>query len=119
MVSEVQEFKLKTALVCIAKNEDNYIEEWVNYHIKLGFDMIFIYENNWRCKLEHPQITKIPFDGELKQLPVYNHFVQINGNNFDWIGFIDVDEFLDNVIEGNQIIKNKEIKRIILNYSLI
>lgn len=32
---------------------------------------------------------------------------------------IEVDEFLDNVIEGNQIVKNKEIKRIILNYSLI
>ena len=37
----------------------------------------------------------------------------------EFLGKIDVDEFLDNVIEGNQIIKNKEIKRIILNYSLI
>ncbi len=37
----------------------------------------------------------------------------------DFLGKIDVDEFLDNVIEGNQIIKNKEIKRIIINYSLI
>jgi hypothetical protein len=94
MDSEVQEFKLKTALVCIAKNEDNYIEEWVNYHIKLGFDMIFIYENNWRCKLDHPQIVKIPFDGEVKQVSAYNNFVKIHGNDFDWIGFIDIDEFL-------------------------
>ena len=42
---------MKIALVCIAKNEDDYIEEWVNYHLKLGFSKIFIYENNWRCVL--------------------------------------------------------------------
>lgn len=94
MVSEVQDFKLKTALVCIAKNEDEYIEEWINYHIKLGFDMIFIYENNWRCSINHPQVTKIPFDGEVKQIPAYNHFLSNYKVKFDWVGFIDVDEFL-------------------------
>ena len=46
------------ALVCIAKNEDPYIEEWVNYNLKLGFDKVFIYENNWRCKLNNDNIVK-------------------------------------------------------------
>lgn len=32
---------------------------------------------------------------------------------------IEIDDFLDNVIAGNQIIKNKELKRILLNYSLL
>jgi hypothetical protein len=32
---------------------------------------------------------------------------------------IDIDEFLDNVLSGNQIIKNNENKRILLNYSLL
>lgn len=32
---------------------------------------------------------------------------------------IEIDEFLDNVLAGNQIIKNGEIKRILLNYSLL
>lgn len=32
---------------------------------------------------------------------------------------IDIDEFLDNVLAGNQIIKNGEIKRILLNYSIL
>jgi len=86
---------MKTALVCIAKNEDNYIEEWINYHIKLGFENIFIYENNWRCQIEHPQVIKIPFDGEVKQVPAYNHFLQNYKQSFDWVGFIDVDEFLN------------------------
>lgn len=34
---------MKTALVCIAKNEDNYIDEWIEYHLMLGFDRIFVY----------------------------------------------------------------------------
>ena len=39
---------MKTALVCIAKEEDNYIDEWIKYHLKLGFNDIFVYQNDWR-----------------------------------------------------------------------
>lgn len=34
---------MKTALVCIAKNEDHYIDEWLKYYLKLGFADIFIF----------------------------------------------------------------------------
>ncbi len=39
---------MKTALVCIAKNEDYYIDEWIKYHLKLGFSDIHVYQNDWR-----------------------------------------------------------------------
>lgn len=29
---------MKTAICAIAKNEDKYIDEWIQYHWKLGFD---------------------------------------------------------------------------------
>jgi hypothetical protein len=32
---------------------------------------------------------------------------------------IEIDEFLDNVLVGNQIIKNSETKRILLKYSVL
>jgi hypothetical protein len=32
---------------------------------------------------------------------------------------IDVDEFLDCLLEGKEIIKNKELKRILINYSYL
>ena len=38
---------MKTALVCIAKNEDHYIDEWIEYYLKLGIDHIFIYQNDF------------------------------------------------------------------------
>lgn len=41
----------KVALAAIAKDEDNYIEEWIRYNLKLGFDKIIIYQNNWRANI--------------------------------------------------------------------
>jgi hypothetical protein len=38
--------KKKIALVCIAKDEDLYLQDWIDYHLKLGFDDIHIYQNN-------------------------------------------------------------------------
>ena len=85
---------MKTALVCIAKNEDHYINEWVNYHLKIGFDNIFIYQNDWECGIDNPKVTKIIFNGDSKQIPSYNDFIQRYKSDYDWVAFFDVDEFL-------------------------
>ena len=33
------------AIVCIAKKEEDYIEEFVRYHLALGFKIIYVYDN--------------------------------------------------------------------------
>jgi len=101
---------MKVALVCIAKNEDRYIQEWTDYNKKLGFDDIFIYQNDWRCQLEDPNIIKIELDGINQQRTAYNQFIRNNYNNYDWAAFFDVDEFL--VLK-----KHKNIKEFISDYS--
>ena len=83
----------KVAIVCIAKKEDNYIREWIDYHTKLGFDHFFIYENNWRSNLDLPNVTCIPWDGNEKQLPAYNDAIKKLTGEYKWAAFIDVDEF--------------------------
>ena len=100
---------MRVALVCIAKNEDNYIQEWIDYHKKLGYDDIFIYQNNWRYQIEEPNVIKIEYDGEVRQVPAYNDFIQKNKTNYDWVSFFDVDEFL--VLK-----KHKNIKEFIQDY---
>lgn len=85
---------MNVALVCIAKNEDLYIEEWINYHFKIGFDQIFIYQNDWRFDKEIPNVTKIEFDGIKRQMQSYDDFILKYGKDFDWVAFFDVDEFL-------------------------
>ena len=97
---------MKVAVVCIAKNEDNYIEEWVRYNLKLGFDDVFVYENNWRCKFEHPNLIKIPFDhaGGDRQPQSYIKFIRDNHSNYDYAAFFDVDEYL--VLKNHKNIKD-------------
>lgn len=87
---------MKVALVCIAKDEDSYIKEWVEYHIKLGFDDIFMYQNNYRSSYEHKNLIKINFDTTdgNRQLQAYNDFIRKNTNKYDFAAFFDVDEFL-------------------------
>lgn len=99
---------MKVVLVCIAKNEDYYLDEWLEYNYKLGFDRIIMYENNWRCSLEKDYLTKIPFDGDVKQLPAYNDFVSKN-KEFNWVAFIDCDEFIT-------LLKHSNIKDFIRDY---
>jgi hypothetical protein len=101
---------MKIALICIAKNEDNYIQEWIDYNLKLGFDDIFIYQNDWRCSIEHPNVKKIEFDGVARQVPAYKDFIDKNHSNYDWAAFFDVDEFL--VLK-----KHNNIKEFISDYS--
>ena len=87
---------MKTALCCIAKNEDRYIHEWVDYHLKLGFDKIYIYCDDWLCPVEESQsVTIISIRGvSHPQLPAYNHFLACLAKPYDYVMFLDVDEFL-------------------------
>lgn len=85
---------MKVAVVCIAKDEDKYINEWISYNKKLGFDDIYIYQNNWRYNGNSDGIKLIEFDGEIMQIKAYNNFILNYGLSYDWACFIDVDEFI-------------------------
>jgi hypothetical protein len=99
--------KKKIALVCMAKNEDYYLQEWIDYHLKLGFDGIHIFQNNWRFqnKIENENVFFHEYDGitELNNEPLwvrniqarcYTEFSQNYHNEYEWAAFFDVDEFL-------------------------
>lgn len=85
---------MRTALVCIANNEDDYIEDWIDYHHKLGYDDIFVFMNDWRYRSPDKNSFFIPLDGEAMQLNAYNFFLNNYRNNYDYATFIDVDEFM-------------------------
>lgn len=101
---------MKVALVCIAKNEDNYIQEWIDYHLKLGFDEVFVYKNNWEYSNDSTKVNVINFPGEVQQLKAYNTFINTHHGVYDWAAFFDVDEFL--VLK-----KHKNIKEFLSDYN--
>jgi hypothetical protein len=88
---------IKSVLVCIAKGERLYIEEFIAYYLKLGFYKIIIYDNSDSNELKYlnnPSIQIIHFPGLGKQIPAYNHFIKRFKHLYDYVAFFDVDEFL-------------------------
>lgn len=99
--------RMRIALVTIARDEDNYIDEWVDYNLLIGFDDIFIYQNGgWKCNLKKKYPNVHLLDGDIFDLTkvgqdnFYNHFKDTYGKEYDWVAFIDVDEFLNIVDES-------------------
>ena len=92
---------MSVALVCIAKDEDYYIDEWLKYNIKLQFSSIYVYQNNWRYLGNKSQYTNVNWciiDGEKKQFAAYNDFLNKHFNDYNWACFFDCDEYL--VMQG-------------------
>lgn len=99
--------KNKVAICAIAKNEDLYLDEWVEHYLKLGASHIYIIDNNDNEteKLKelkaNKNITIIPLYGEQKlkeigyQVGAYQYVYNTYGSSYDWIGFFDIDEFVD------------------------
>lgn len=92
MISE--KIVIKTALVCIAKDEENFLPEWIEYHLKLGFDQIFVYTNDWDFFIPIENVKFIPWPGPGVQSAAYDDFIRTYGELFDYAAFLDVDEFL-------------------------
>lgn len=124
-------FEIKSCVLAIAKDEDKFLEEWINYHLALGFDHIFIIDNNpyrKRIRNEFENVTIIPFNdivmthGWLEQGYAYNYALQyIKKTHYTHLMVLDIDEFLtlhkhssvkDFIIE-EMVKKNRNIAEIV------
>jgi Glycosyl transferase family 2 len=109
----------ETAVICaIAKYEEPYLDEWVDYHLSLGFAHIMIYDNTvdfelkeWaRKKSCRVSVRHFP-GGSAPQAKAYlncaRHWSSSSSSsssfgqqqrqqrrNHTWIAFFDIDEFL-------------------------
>lgn len=98
---------LKVALIAIAKNEDEYIKEWLDYHLNLGFDTIIVADNDDELVLSGYSSDRIvieDFTGVKGVQPkAYSSMFKRYRKQYDWIFFCDIDEFL--VIEDGRDVK--------------
>lgn len=96
---------MKSAVCAVARNENAYLLEWIDYHLNLGFDKIFLYDNNdpeddsvyvlLASYIADQKVEVIDYRGRKNfQLAAYNECYKNNGCLFDWIAFIDLDEFI-------------------------
>ncbi len=90
------------ALCAILKKESTYINDWVDYHLRLGFDHIYLYDNDDNSVCEQvidrlDKITVIPIpkiNAIFYQGYLYRKCLRDFGMQYEWITFIDIDEFI-------------------------
>lgn len=117
---------MKTAICAIVKNEHLYLTEWVEYHLNLGFNEIHIFEDKGskshkelitrenvilHSQDESPEIIEILSNRTAKrQVDLYNRFMSINRDQYDWVAFIDIDEFIN-------LNENYTLEQVLVEYS--
>lgn len=95
------------SIVAIVKDEEPFLDEWLVYHRMLGVDHFFLYDDDPRFPLQDylaphkAYVTVVPWagmdqhlPGRMNQVKAYIHAVVKFGARFEWMGFIDIDEFV-------------------------
>lgn len=90
------------SVVAIIKNEGQYIEEWVRYHIIAGVQRFYLYDNDssdntksvLKKYIDAGYVTLIPFPGIAMQLAAYNDAINKFKYKTKYMAIIDADEFL-------------------------
>ncbi|AEV98659.1 hypothetical protein A4D02_34825 [Niastella koreensis] len=94
-------------LAAILRDEEPFLDEWLVYHKMIGINHFFLYDDAPDLplkKLLQPHaayVTVIPWyhmheerPGINRQTKAYTHALQEYGSGFEWITFIDGDEFI-------------------------
>lgn len=99
---------MNPVIVCIAKSEHDYIEEFVKYHLQLGFKQIYLYDNEdiptyndiLKNYIDSVTFIHFPFNNNYKgiQYIALDHFIANylfeESCSITHVAHIDIDEFI-------------------------
>ena len=96
------------SICAIIKDEDLYLNEWIEWHVNNGVEHFYLYDNcssipqqNFISSENMRYCTVIPFPITCgnPQLECYSQFLNDYGSESKWVAIIDADEFI-RVIDG-------------------
>lgn len=103
---------MKTAICAIIKDEHLFLEEWIEWHLGLGFDAIHLFEDKGSksheeicAKYSNVYLRRYEDDEQVRELlsengsshrqhVLYDWFAREYKNTYNWAAFIDLDEFV-------------------------
>lgn len=105
-----EEDRDKYVVFACAKHESPYIREWVEHYLGIGFDKIFIADNNEPDDNSlYEAISDYVHDGKVQifdcrgkhaiQVLMYSKFCEIG--HYKWCGYFDCDEFFEMGVYDN------------------
>lgn len=69
--------------------------------------------------IDKDDVTYYRFNASTGHFDLFEEDVEYDMIHVNFLEKINIDEFLDEVLAGNQIKKNKDLKRIIVNYETV
>lgn len=100
------ECRFYSAIILVIKDENRYLREWLDWHLALGFQHVYIYDNGAEDDVldvvsaygeeVREKITVIDWRGHHRHIQedAYTHFMENYKEDVRWGLFIDSDEFL-------------------------
>jgi FkbM family methyltransferase len=103
---------MKTTICAIIKDEHRFLDEWINYHLSIGFNTIHLFEDKDSIshesicsKYDNVYLRRYACDKFVRNLlkdqgtahrqyVLYKWFGDTYRNIYDWVAFIDLDEFI-------------------------
>lgn len=83
------------------KNEGKYLKEWIEYHLIIGVDHFYLYNNNSEDNyievlqpyINNGIVTLLNYSDTPCQPGIYEHWYNNFRYDTTWVTFIDIDEF--------------------------
>ena len=97
------DYKYYMSILLLVRDENEYLEEWLEHFIGLGIDHVYIYDNESEIPVKEflgasqylDRVTVIDWPTtENTQEDANNHFLQNYGKETRWVAPMDADEFL-------------------------
>lgn len=99
---EKRKLKYNVSICAIFKNEAKYLKEWIEFHKIVGVEHFYLYNNfstDGYLQVLKPYIdlgivSLIDWPVMQGQMSAYKNCVERFQNESQWIGFVDIDEFI-------------------------
>uniref|UniRef100_A0A1D1Z1Y4 Glycosyltransferase family 92 protein n=2 Tax=Anthurium amnicola TaxID=1678845 RepID=A0A1D1Z1Y4_9ARAE len=96
-----REAKHRMCICTMVRNQARFLTEWITYHAHIGVERWFIYDNNSEDSAEHIvrvmedyNVTRHAWPWVKTQEAGFAHCALRARAACEWVGFMDVDEFL-------------------------
>ena len=83
--------------ICTSTRDFLEINDFVEYHLDIGFDRIVLYDNfsDPPVTIQNDKVHVIRWERELISCNAFNDYISKNNNIDGWTAFIDEDEFIN------------------------
>lgn len=94
------------------RNEADYLQEWLEFHDRVGFEHFYLYDNrsvdDWYARipkrlLDANRVTIVSVPLDKSQVLAFNHCVRAVRGRVKWLALLDADEFLYPTQEGESL----------------